>query len=112
MMKGGEIFIPKIKSIKIIDVAKYLAPKRKIKIVGLRPGEKIHEILISKNESQNVNEFKKFYIIKPTIIFNKPKNYEIYNSEKCKKVGRNFEYDSCNNKELLSYNTLYKYIKK
>ena len=58
MMKGGEIFVPKIPSVKIIDLAKSMAPQKKIKIIGIRQGEKIHELLISKKESRNIIERK------------------------------------------------------
>ena len=66
-MIGGEIFIPKIPSIKITDLAKAMAPNYKIKYIGIRPGEKMHELLFSKDESINVLDYKKFYIIKPSI---------------------------------------------
>ena len=109
-MKGGEIFVPKINSIKIIDLANHLAPNQKKQIIGLRPGEKVHEILISKNEAQNVNEFNNFYVIKPAVVLNSPKNFDNYNGEKGKKVKNNFEYDSFNNKDLMSAKKLKKNI--
>lgn len=110
IMKGGEIFVPKINSLKIKDLAEYLAPKQKKIIIGLRPGEKIHEILISKNECQNVIEFKKFYVIKPTIVLNRKKDFIKYNSEKGKPVNEDFEYDSFNNKDLIKKDKLNKFI--
>ena len=111
IMKGGEIFVPKINSIKIVDLANHLAPKQKKNIIGLRPGEKVHEILISKNESQNVNEFKKFYVIKPAIVLNRKKDFLKYNAEIGKEVKDDFEYDSFNNKDLLKINELKNFIK-
>lgn len=65
-MKGQEIFVPKIPSYKILDVVKAINPNQKIKIIGIRPGEKIHEEMISKNDSFSTIEKKRFYIIYPT----------------------------------------------
>lgn len=78
-MQGGEIFIPKLKSRKIIDVAKETYPECKIKFMGIRPGEKLHEVLISKDEAIHVREYEHYYVI--------DKDY--VNSE------YNFEYTSC-----------------
>ena len=65
-MKGEEIFVPKIPSYNIIDVVKAINPKPNIKIIGIRPGEKIHEEMISQNDSYSTLEFKNYYIIYPT----------------------------------------------
>lgn len=65
MSKGGEIFVPRIPSMKITDLAKAIAPKAKIDIIGIRPGEKLHETLISEDEARNSVEFKECYIIQP-----------------------------------------------
>ena len=62
-MVGGEIFVPKIPSFKVTDLAKAISEKSKIKIIGIKPGEKLHEELISINEAQNAIEYKKHYII-------------------------------------------------
>ena len=75
LMKGGEIFVPKLPSIKIIDLAKILSSKSKIKFTGIRPGEKYDEVLCPKDESHLTLEFKKYYLIKPSIIFNQPNDY-------------------------------------
>ena len=58
-MWGGEIFIPKIPSYRTIDLAKAISPKSRIKFIGIRPGEKIHEMLVSQNESNLIYEQKK-----------------------------------------------------
>lgn len=68
-MKGGEIFIPKIPSIKIIDLAKTLDPKAKIKYIGIRPGEKINEILITEEESKHTKEHSTYFVIEPEFPF-------------------------------------------
>lgn len=73
-MCGGEIFVPKIPSMKITDLIKAIAPKCKIKKIGIRPGEKIHEVLICANESRNTIEVDDMYIIRPLNLFNEPEN--------------------------------------
>ncbi len=111
MMKGGEIFIPKIPSIKIINLAEYLAPKIKTKIVGIRPGEKLHEVLCPVDDSHLILEFNKYYIIKPSIdIFRKINFKKNIKGEIGKKVNQNFEYNSLNNKEWLNKSSLIKLI--
>ncbi len=64
-MCGGEVFIPKIPSAKIMDLVKIIAPKSKIKFIGIRPGEKLHEVLISEDEARQVLEFDDMFIIQP-----------------------------------------------
>ena len=101
-MRGGEIFVPKIPSIKIIDLAKAIAPKLKIKIIGIRPGEKIHEMMCP-NETYNLTlEFKDHFVIFPSSnYFEKNRNYEKnIKGEKGKKVNSNFEYSSDKNNFL------------
>jgi len=65
LMRGGEIFVPKIPSMKIIDVAKTLAPESQINFIGIRPGEKIHEVLISEDEARHTVELERMYVITP-----------------------------------------------
>ena len=64
---GGEIFVPKIPSYKILDLAKAICPKCKIKNIGIRTGEKLHEELVSIGESQNTIETKDYYVILPSL---------------------------------------------
>jgi len=64
-MQGGEIFIPKIPSMKMTDLAETIAPEAKRKIVGIRPGEKIHEILLTDEEARHSKEFSDSYVIEP-----------------------------------------------
>lgn len=108
-MKGGEIFIPKIPSVRIIDLAKSINPKIKHKIIGIRPGEKLHELLYNVDDSNMVIEFKDHYVIPPSIIFSKKKNY-FRNS--VKEIGfkgtRNKELSSNNNKWFLKVSDLKK----
>lgn len=98
-MKGGEVFVPKIPSIRIIDLAKAIAPNMPIKIIGIKPGEKIKEILCSADEFFNTIEFSNYFLIKPSIKFiDSNLNFQINkNKEKGKIVKKNFEYSSENN---------------
>ena len=69
LMTGGEIFIPKLPSIKIIDLARAIAPETKLKIVGIRSGEKIHEVLITEEESRRVIEYRDYFMVLPEFPF-------------------------------------------
>ena len=114
IMRGGEIFVPKIPSIRITDLAKAMAPKIKQRIIGIRPGEKLHEKMCSANESHQILEFKKFYLIQPSIIFTENKfNYKknVFN-EVGKKVSENFEYTSENNSTFLNVKQIQELNKK
>ena len=103
-MIGGEIYVPKIPSIKITDLAKSMAPNLKHKIVGIRPGEKIHELLTSKDEAKSVIRFKNHYVITPNIEFKYDKKKYLRNKqgEVGKFVENNFEYNSGTNDKFLS----------
>ena len=112
---GGEILVPKIPSYKILDVAKAISPDSKIEIVGIRPGEKLHEEMITKSDSVNTLEFKSFFIIKPSSdFFNyNTKLYCKQNKIKLlKKINSNFTYNSLENKDYLSLSQLRALIKK
>ena len=67
-MQGGEIFVPKIPSFKVVDVAKVVAPNVPIDIIGIRPGEKLHEVMITEDDSLFTFEFKDFYAILPPFL--------------------------------------------
>ena len=66
-MKGGEIFVPRIPSMKITDLAKAIGPQCKLEVVGIRPGEKIHEMLISEDEARNAVRFKDCFVVQPVM---------------------------------------------
>lgn len=106
-MQGGEIFVPKIPSIRIVDLATSLAPHIKQKVVGIRPGEKLHELLCTKDDARFVLEFEDHYIIQPCIKFTAPINYS-YNkvNEKGIPVDPEFEYHSGKNPSFLTVNEL------
>jgi len=107
--QGGEIFVPKIPSYKILDLAKSIAPNCKTKIIGTRPGEKIDEQLITPSESSKTYDLGKFYAILGT---HEKKLEKFYSNKKFKKVKKNFSYDSGNNPKFLSVEELKKLIKK
>ena len=100
-MHGGEIFIPKIPSMKMTDLATALAPDLPHKIIGIRPGEKMHEVMITADD--RVVEFDTYYTITPTIQFNHHVNYTINAlGEQGEDIGIGFEYNSLNNTEWLT----------
>ena len=100
-MHGGEIFIPKIASMKMSDLAKALAPTLPHKIIGIRPGEKMHEVMITSDD--RVVEFDRYYVIVPTIQFSYTVDYNINAlGENGKDIGIGFEYNSLNNTEWFS----------
>ena len=103
-MLGGETFIPKIPSVKIMDLAKAMAPNLDLKIVGIRPGEKIHELMCPNEFNHDTLEFEDHYVIFPS-----PQNFDkkvnfILNKigEKGKKVSLSFEYQSGTNNKFLT----------
>ncbi|MEN4044786.1 UDP-N-acetylglucosamine 4,6-dehydratase (inverting) [Sulfurimonas sp. NW15] len=100
-MHGGEIFIPKIPSMKMTDLAKALAPNLPHKIIGIRPGEKMHEVMITADD--RVVEYKTYYVITPTIQFNHHVDYTANAlGEEGKDIGIGFEYNSLNNTQWIS----------
>jgi len=102
-MQGGEIFIPKIPSMKITDLALSIAPKMKHKIVGIRPGEKLHEIMCPADDSHLTLEFHDHFVIQPTIKFSRKIDFrKNLLKEEGKSVEQGFEYNSGNNTEWLS----------
>jgi UDP-N-acetylglucosamine 4,6-dehydratase len=113
-MNGGEIFVPKISSINIRDLVPVFDKNAKVKIIGLRPGEKLHEVLISKEDSDHAIEFSDFFIIKPQIKFTSvDTNYYITKlGEKGKNFRCNTEYNSLNNPSFLSIKDLKELIAK
>ena len=109
-MIGGEIFIPIIPSIKITDLAKAMAPTLKHKVIGIRPGEKIHEIMCSTDDAPYVFRFKDHFVITPSSQFYKTK--KDYKKNKLNEVGKlvksDFEYNSGTNKKFLTISEIRK----
>ena len=115
--KGGEIFVPKIPSYKITTLAKAISDKAKINIIGIRPGEKIHEELISYNEAVHTVDIGKYYVIlSPSLDkSNNPLTRSLYinylKQKNVKKVKKNFQYNSGKNPDFLNVNEIKKLIK-
>lgn len=113
IMQGGEIFVPKIPSYRIMDLVKSISNNPKIKYIGIRPGEKLHEELITRSDSMTTFDFKDFFIILPHQIFfskrlkNFLKNYKL----SFKLCENDFYYSSDKNKNFLSIQALKQLIK-
>ena len=105
-MAGGEIFVPKIPSVKIVDLAKAINPHMKIKIIGIKPGEKLHEIMCPRDSAHLTYEYKNHYIIKPVVY----SNVNTSDKNKGKKVQDNFEYNSFSNKDFLNISQIKKIL--
>tara|TARA_B100001564_G_scaffold360040_1_gene385038 strand:+ start:5773 stop:6765 length:993 start_codon:yes stop_codon:yes gene_type:complete len=104
IQKGGEIFVPKIPSVRIVDLALSFNKNAELKEIGLRPGEKIHEVLCPKDESIRTIEFDNFFVIKPSIqFFDQEIDYSHYKESIVgSPVKYGFEYSSENNPDFLS----------
>ena len=112
-MRGGEIFVPKIPSARIVDLATSISSELVQKVVGIRPGEKIHEIMCPADDSHLTIEFEDHYIITPSITFIDANNDFNVNTlgEKGIPVYQGFEYNSGTNSHFLSIDELKKYNK-
>lgn len=109
-MQGGEIFVPKIPSIRITDIAKAYGPRLKQEIVGIRPGEKMHEIMCPSDDSHHTVEFDDHFVITPSIKFFSRDNDYTQNplGEHGKLVPGGFEYHSGNNPHFLTVDEILK----
>ena len=102
-MHGGEIFVPKIPSVRVVDVARAMAPDLPHKIIGIRPGEKLHEIMCPADDSHLTIEFEDHYVIKPTIQFIAESDLSVNRlGEKGRPVEAGFEFNSGKNPRFLS----------
>jgi UDP-N-acetylglucosamine 4,6-dehydratase/5-epimerase len=111
-MWGGELFIPKIPSYNILDIAKAIAPECEHKIIGLRPGEKLHEEMITESDAMNTIEFDDYYVILPSIrVWSKSKFKNQSNENIGKPCLDGFSYNSKTNKHFLSVEELKELIK-
>jgi UDP-N-acetylglucosamine 4,6-dehydratase/5-epimerase len=105
-MFGGEVFIPKIPSMKMVDLAKAIAPNARIEVIGIRPGEKLHEVLISEDEARTTIELDDKYIVQPAeeMWFGQEWN------DKGKKMEDGFRYASNTNPEWLNITEIQKIV--
>lgn len=105
-MNGGELFVPKIPSMNIMDLAKAIGPDCKINVVGIRPGEKLHEAMITEDDARHTLEFDDYYVIHPEFSWWTPEY-----SEGGKKLPENFNYVSNDNTDWLSIEDLRDLVK-
>ena len=112
-MLGGEIFIPKIPSMRIMDLAKAMAPEIPVKIIGIRPGEKLHEIMCPSDNSYHTYEYDDHFVIAPAITFSSRTNDFTSNnlSEAGQEVTPGFEYNSLSNDHFLTVDELIQFNK-
>jgi UDP-N-acetylglucosamine 4,6-dehydratase/5-epimerase len=102
-MHGGEIFVPKIPSIKVVDLARAMAPGIPQKIVGIRPGEKLHETMCPADDFHLTLEFEDHFVIRPSIRFTAQVDFAINKlNERGRSVERGFEYSSGKNEHFLT----------
>ena len=102
-MHGGELFVPKIPSALITDLAEAIAPGKPLKIIGVRPGEKLHELMISRDDSAHTFEFSDHYVIAPSIRFTGGQGYDTNElGEVGLPVNEGFKYASDSNPAFLS----------
>ena len=108
--KGGEIFIPKLPSFKVVDLAKSINSKASLKIIGIRPGEKMHEELISGDDSINTIETSDYYIITNTLLENFKSKSKLEALYKGRFLKKQFSYNSLDNNKYCSVGDLKKFI--
>ena len=101
-MVGGEIFIPKIPSYNIMDVKNAIAPNSPTKIVGIRPGEKLHEEMITQSDAMNTIDCGNYFVILPSTLFLTKEKYDKENDITSKQCEYGFSYNSENNENFLS----------
>lgn len=106
VMHGGEVFVPKIPSMNILDLIEAVAPKCEVKEIGIRPGEKLHEVLVSEDEARQTVEMEDMYVIKPFHPW-----WDEDNWSGASTLPDGFRYGSDTNNQWLSVNELYDLIK-
>lgn len=100
-MKGGEVFVPKLPSMKIVDLAKVIAPGCRVQIDGIRPGEKLHEVLVNEDEARNSLELEDMFVIKPLFSWWSDENWK-----DGRKLSDSFRYTSDTNTTWLTSDSL------
>lgn len=105
-MEGGEVFIPKIPSTRVVDLAKAIAPDAEIKVIGIRPGEKLHEALISEDEARHTVELKDMFVVQPAEAIWFGYSWQ----DKGKALPEGYVYSSDNNSEWLDVEGIKKFI--
>jgi len=105
-MEGGEVFVPKIPSMKVIDLSKAIAPQADVDIIGIRPGEKLHEVLISEDEARNTVELDRMFVVQPAEAIWFGYSWQ----SKGKLLDGGFRYSSDNNTEWLDVDGIRKFV--
>ena len=105
-MQGGEVFVPKIPSMSVIDLARVLAPKAEINVIGIRPGEKLHEVLISTDEARTTVELNDMFVVQPAAALWFGHEWQ----DKGKTLNDNFKYASNTNDDWLNVEQITKII--
>jgi UDP-N-acetylglucosamine 4,6-dehydratase len=105
-MEGGEVFVPKIPSTKVVDLAKAIAPNAEIKVIGIRPGEKLHEALISEDEARHTIELDDMFVVQPDEAIWFGYSWQ----DKGKSLPEGYFYSSDNNSEWLDVEGIKKFI--
>jgi len=105
-MKGGEVFVPKIPSMKIMDLVQVIAPKARVKIIGIRPGEKLHEVLLHDEEARHSKEFDKYFVVEPEHSF-----WDKNNFKNNKRLPDKFKYTSDTNSKWITKKQMKKILK-
>ena len=100
-MRGGEIYVPKIPSMRITDLAQAVAPDAEQVLVGIRPGEKLHEMMISKDDARHTREFDDYYVIEPDFVW-----WEKRPRDEGKACAEDFQYSSDINTSWLNHDEL------
>lgn len=104
-MSGGEVFVPKIPSMRILDLAEAIVPECKVDFIGIRPGEKLHEVMISRDESRNTVETPRMYILQPAHPW-----WNVDDWSEAKPVAEAFEYTSDGNDQWMTIEELRKIV--
>ena len=110
LMHGGELFVPKIPSMRIVDLARAIGPECELEMVGIRPGEKLHEVMVPADESMSTLEFDDFFVIQPAFRFWDPVEHGRYADQTGRPVPLDFEYRSDTNDRWMSAEDLHKVI--
>ena len=104
-MRGGEVFVPKIPSMKVIDLARAIAPNAEVSVIGIRPGEKLHEVLVSEDEARNTLERENMYVVKPPeTLWERSLHYD------GKPLPEGFRYSSDTNEHWLDVEGIQKFV--
>jgi UDP-N-acetylglucosamine 4,6-dehydratase/5-epimerase len=105
-MQGGEVFVPKIPSTRIVDLARIIAPQASLEVVGIRPGEKLHEALINEDEARSTIELEDMFVVEPSSALWFGRAWE----EKGRRLPDGFRYSSDTNPQWLSDDQIRAYV--